>query len=53
MNPFQATDLFLYLLKTSENQRFSDAFRGIERDRGMKWVDDKSFPPISSVKVFC
>ena len=28
INLFHATDLFLYPLKTSENQRFSDAFRG-------------------------
>ena len=28
VNPFYITGLFLYLLKTSENQRFSDAFRG-------------------------
>ena len=27
VNPFHATDLFLYLLKTSENQRFSDIFK--------------------------
>ena len=28
INPFHATDLFQCPLKTSENQRFSDAFRG-------------------------
>ena len=28
VNPFHATGLFLYPLKTSENQRFSDVFRG-------------------------
>ena len=27
IKPFHATGLFLYLLKTSENQRFSDIFR--------------------------
>ena len=27
MNPVPATGLFLYTLKTSENQRFSDVFR--------------------------
>ena len=27
-NPFHATSLFQYSLKTSENQRFSDVFRG-------------------------
>ena len=31
VNPFHATDLFLYPLKTSENQRFSDAFRGYRK----------------------
>ena len=28
LNPFQANSTFLYPLKTSENQRFSDIFRG-------------------------
>ena len=28
LNPFHANNLFLYHLKTSENQRFSDVFRG-------------------------
>ena len=28
LNPFHATDLFLYPLKTLENLWFSDAFRG-------------------------
>ena len=32
INPFQANVLFLYPLKTSENLRFSDVFRGIERE---------------------
>ena len=31
MNSFQATDLFLYTLKTSENGRLSMFSRGIER----------------------
>ena len=35
-NPFHATDLFLYLLKTSENQRFCDIFRGY-RKRSVAW----------------
>ena len=30
LNPFHVTSLFLYLLKTSENQRFT---WGIERDK--------------------
>ena len=37
-NPFHATDLFLYLLKISENQRFSMFSGGRKKDRGMKWV---------------
>ena len=30
--------LSLYPLKTSENQRFFDFFRGMERELGTKWV---------------
>ena len=36
-NPFYATGLFLYLLKTRENLWFADAFLGdIERDQWHK-----------------
>ena len=35
-NPFHATGLFLYPRKTSENQRFSDFFRGY-RKRLVTW----------------
>ena len=31
VNPFHATDLFLYLLKTSENHWFSIVFRGYRK----------------------
>ena len=31
LNPFHATDLFLYPLKSSENQTFSDDFRGYRK----------------------
>ena len=31
INPFHATDLFWYPLKTSENQRFSDIFKGYQK----------------------
>ena len=31
LNPFHATDLFWYPLKTSETQRFSDVFRGYQK----------------------
>ena len=43
-NPFNATDLFWYPLKTSENQRFSDVFMGgwvhkgsVARNRLINW----------------
>ena len=36
LNPFHANGLILYLLKTSENQRFSDVFRGY-RKRPVAW----------------
>ena len=32
-NSFHASGLFLYSLKTSENQKFSDVSGGIERDQ--------------------
>ena len=35
-NPFQINSLFLHPLKTTENQRFSDVFRGY-RKRPMTW----------------
>ena len=31
INPFHATGLFLFPLKTSGNQRFSDVFRGYKK----------------------
>ena len=36
INPFHATDLFWYPLKTSENLRFSDVFRGYQK-RSVAW----------------
>ena len=40
MNPFHATDLFLYPLKTSGNQRIEDVSRGYKKEiSGMKWVN--------------
>ena len=36
LSPFYATDLFWYPLKTSENQRFSDVFRGYQK-RSVAW----------------
>ena len=31
VNPFQANGLFLYTMKTSKTQRFSDVFRGYKK----------------------
>ena len=40
VNPFHATGLFWYPLKTSENLCFSDVFRGVSKETsGMKWVN--------------
>ena len=36
INPFHATDLFWYSLKTSEKQRFSDVFKGYQK-RSVAW----------------
>ena len=36
VNPCHVTALFIYPLKTSENQKFSDVFRGY-RKRSMAW----------------
>ena len=36
INPYYATGLFPYPLKTSENLWFSDVFRGIGRDQWHK-----------------
>ena len=44
-NPFHATRLFLYPLKTSENVLFSDVFRGSKDTSGMKWVNPLSANP--------
>ena len=33
VSPFHASGLFIYPLKTSETHRFSDDFRGTERDQ--------------------
>ena len=33
INPFHSTGLFLHPLKTSENQRFSDVFRGYRKQK--------------------
>ena len=38
LDPFQATVLFLYHMKTSENQMVFYVFMGYKKTRGMKWV---------------
>ena len=40
LNSFHATDLFWYPLKTSENQKFSDVFRGYQ-NRSVAWNELK------------
>ena len=40
LNPFHATDLFWYPLKTLENLWFSDVFRGLSKEiSDMEWVN--------------
>ena len=40
LNTFHASGLFLYSMKTSENQRFSNIFRG-HRNRRVRWNELK------------
>ena len=51
INPFHGTGLFLCPLKTSENQRFSDVFKGY-RKRPVVWNRLKKFLCISSAEMF-
>ena len=45
LNPFHATGHFLYPLKISENQRFSDIFRGAQKEtREMEVVKESTNP---------
>ena len=39
VNPFHTAGLFLYPLKTSENQRFSDIFMGGEGMKRYQWYE--------------
>ena len=39
INPFLVTSLFLYTLKTPENQSFPDVFRWCKKANGIKWVN--------------
>ena len=41
-NPFHATDLFLYTLKTSENLRYSDIYMGYRKTDDVNWVKNVS-----------
>ena len=52
VNPFHATDLFWYLLKTSENQRFSDIFRRYQK-RSVVWNGLTVFQPLRIFKIRC
>ena len=44
INPFHSSILFLYPLKTLENQMFSG---GIERDSSMKWIKIEKWHSLS------
>ena len=49
--PFQTNAPFLYLLKTSENQRFSDVLKG-SRNGKLDWNElNSQFPKASSHKL--
>ena len=43
INPFIPNATFLYLLKISESLRFSDVFRGREREFGNEWVKKSTY----------
>ena len=51
VNPFDATGLFLYHLKTLENQSFSDVFRGY-RKRPVAWYGLISKKVLVSLSIF-
>ena len=51
INSFHGTGLFLYPLKISENQRFSDVFKGY-RKRPVVWNRLKKLLCISSAETF-
>ena len=51
-NPFHASDLVWYPLKTSENLWFSNVFRGHQEISGMKWVKSFFKTSLSSFFVF-
>ena len=49
VNPFHATRLFRYALKTSENLKVFWCFQGVSKwASGMKWVN--TYPPALSAK---
>ena len=49
-NPFHTTGLFRYPLKTSENQRFPDIFRGY-RKRPVTWNGLKVFSKLQVLRI--
>ena len=50
VNPFHATGLFRYPLKTSESQRFPDIFRGY-RKRPVTWNGLKVFSKLQVLRI--
>ena len=50
-NPFNATDLFLLALETSENLRFSDVFSGCKK-RSVSWNGSKYLQKLSWINKF-
>ena len=51
LHPFHTTDLFWYPLKTSENQKFSDVFKGVAKEISvMKWVNIISYRDLVSAQ---
>ena len=54
LNPFYITRIFIYPLKTSENQRFSDVFRRYRNrpavSNGLKRVNTCSKPTLETIK---
>ena len=53
LNPFHGTGLFLYPLKISENQRFSNVFQGVQKETsGIKWLNSvKACQNVSLINV--
>ena len=49
-NPFHSTGLFLYPMKTSEKQTFSNAFRGVQKETSdVKWGNGGSLQKLANI----